>query len=126
MKFFPGSKITVILTVLVFGACHQRPPVPLTAPDEDRFTKMTLAEGVFSEPTEMTVLPNLDILVVQRRGEFMLYKKDSGTVKQAGFLNVYFKALTPKGSTEDGLLGIQADPDYANNHYIYVFYAPVD
>jgi glucose/arabinose dehydrogenase/cytochrome c551/c552 len=126
MKLFPGPKIALILTLLLFIACHLRPPVPLTPPDEDRFTKTTLAQGVFTEPTEMTILPNLDILIVQRRGEIMLYKKDSGTVKQAGFLNVYFKALTPKGSTEDGLLGIQADPDYAKNHYIYVFYAPVD
>ena len=43
-------------------------------PDEDRFTKTQLVQGTFFEPTEMTVLPNLDILIIQRRGEIMLYK----------------------------------------------------
>jgi len=32
-------------------------------PDEDRFTKTQLVTGTFTEPTEMTVLPNLDILI---------------------------------------------------------------
>jgi hypothetical protein len=30
-------------------------------PDVDRFTKTQLVQGEFFEPTEMTVLPNLDI-----------------------------------------------------------------
>ena len=42
----------------------------------------------------MTILPNLDILILQRRGEIMLYKQDTGKVKQAGFLNVYFIVQT--------------------------------
>ena len=54
-------------------------------PDEDRFTKTTLVQGEFFEPTEMTVLPNLDILVVQRRGEMMLYKNDTKQLKQVGY-----------------------------------------
>ncbi len=37
------------------------------APDEDRFTKTPLIQAQFYEPTEMTILPNLDILVTQRR-----------------------------------------------------------
>ena len=73
----------------------------------------------------MTILPNLDILVAQRRGEIMLYKHDSKTVVQAGFLNVYWHTHT-SSSAEEGLLGIQADPDFKNNHYIYVYYSPID
>ncbi|MDP9042283.1 MAG: PQQ-dependent sugar dehydrogenase, partial [Bacteroidota bacterium] len=95
-------------------------------PEENRFTKTTLVQGVFYEPTEMTVLPNSDVLVVQRRGEFLLYKHDSKTVKQVGFLKVYFKAVTTKFNTEEGLLGVQADPDFVNNHFIYTYYSPAD
>ncbi|RYZ55601.1 MAG: ThuA domain-containing protein, partial [Sphingobacteriales bacterium] len=95
-------------------------------PDADRFTKVTLSQGVFSEPTEMAVLPNLDVLVSQRRGEFLLYKKESGEVKRVGLLNVYWKAVTPGVNTETGLLGVQADPDFAKNHFIYAYYSPVD
>jgi glucose/arabinose dehydrogenase/cytochrome c551/c552/type 1 glutamine amidotransferase len=95
-------------------------------PEEDRFTKVQLAEGAFFEPTEMTILPNLDILVAQRRGEIMLYKNETKTVKQVGFLNVYWKTNTPGVNAEEGLLGIQKDPDFANNHYVYVYYSPAD
>ena len=38
------------------------------------FQKTSLVKGNFYEPTEMTILPNLDILIAQRRGEIMLYK----------------------------------------------------
>ena len=61
-----------------------------TIPAEDRFTKTQLVEGTFFEPTEMTVLPNLDILVIQRRGEVLLYKHDTKKVKQVGFFDVYY------------------------------------
>ena len=27
---------------------------------------------------------------------------------------------------EEGLLGIKADPNFAKNHYVYIFYSPVD
>jgi glucose/arabinose dehydrogenase/cytochrome c551/c552/type 1 glutamine amidotransferase len=101
-------------------ATSQIPPL------EDRFTKVSLVQGMFYEPTEMTVLPNLDILVAQRRGELMLYKQNSKTVKQVGFLNVYHHATVPNVNAEEGFLGIKADPDFANNHFIYLFYSPFD
>jgi len=95
-------------------------------PDEDRFTKTILNQGNFTEPTEMTILPNLDILVAQRRGEILLVKNNDTTVKQAGFLNVYWKTTTKGANAEEGLMGIQADPDFAKNHHVYVFYSPID
>ena len=54
----------------------------------------------------MTILPNFDILVAQRRGEIMLYKNADKMVKQAGFLNVYWKTSTKGVNAEEGLLGI--------------------
>jgi cytochrome c len=98
----------------------------LRVPEENRFIKTQLVEGTLYEPTEMTVLPNSDVLIVQRRGEFLLYKQDTKTIKPAGFLKVYFQAITTKFNTEEGLLGVQADPDFATNHYIYTYYSPVD
>jgi len=96
-------------------------------PDENRFTKTTLVEGYFYEPTEMTILPNLDILVVQRRGEIALYKHDTKTIKQVGFLDAYFKTkINTKVNAEEGVLGVQADPDFAQNHYVYIYYSPTD
>ncbi len=95
-------------------------------PEEDRFTKTQLVHGEFFEPTEMTILPNLDVMVVQRRGEIMLYKEKDKSVKQVGFLNVYWKTSTPGVNAEEGLLGVQADPDFKKNNFVYMYYSPVD
>jgi cytochrome c len=109
------------------NSLHYNKATTLRVPEEDRFTKTPLIQGVFTEPTEMTILPNLDILVAQRRGEILIYKHDTKTIEQAGLLDVYWKTLhTPGVNAEEGLLGIQADPDFADNHYIYVFYSPAD
>jgi glucose/arabinose dehydrogenase/type 1 glutamine amidotransferase/cytochrome c551/c552 len=95
-------------------------------PDEDRFTKTQLAYGTFFEPTEMTILPNLDILIAQRRGELMMYKHDTKSVKQVGFLNVYWKTSVPKVNAEEGVMGLAKDPAFSKNNWIYVYYSPVD
>ncbi|HLT51328.1 MAG TPA: ThuA domain-containing protein [Arenibacter sp.] len=94
-------------------------------PDSDRFTKVSLNVGGFFEPTEMAILPNMDVLVAQRRGELMLYKQATGELSQVGFLDVYHKTLnTPGVNAEEGLMGLQKDPDFANNHWVYLYYSP--
>lgn len=96
-------------------------------PESNRFVKTTLSMGGFTEPTEMAILPNLDILVTQRRGEIMLYSDKTKKIKQAGFLNVYYKTLnTPGVNAEEGVLGITPDPDFKNNNYVYIYYSPSD
>lgn len=95
-------------------------------PLEDRFTKTTLVQAEFFEPTEMTILPNLDILVVQRRGEILLYKNDTKQLKQAGYLNVYWKSDKPGVNAEEGLMGLAKDPNFAKNNWVYMYYSPVD
>ncbi|PSL49849.1 glucose/arabinose dehydrogenase [Chitinophaga niastensis] len=98
----------------------------LRVPDEDRFTKNVLTSGEFFEPTEMTILPNLDILVAQRRGELLLYNQAEKKISQVGFLKVYYKTNVPNVNAEEGFLGLAADPDFKDNHYIYAMYSPID
>lgn len=94
-------------------------------PDVDRFSKTPLSTGEFFEPTEMTILPNNDVLIAQRRGEIMLYKDNSKKLTQVGFLDVYHKTLhTPNVNAEEGLMGLQQDPDFATNNWVYVYYSP--
>ncbi|HEA22295.1 MAG TPA: PKD domain-containing protein [Pricia antarctica] len=94
-------------------------------PDADRFSKKKLIVGEFFEPTEMAVLPNNDVLVAQRRGEIMLYEDATQELKQVAALDVYSKTLnTPGVNAEEGLMGLQKDPNYAENHWIYLYYAP--
>ncbi len=94
-------------------------------PDVDRFSKKQLVMGEFFEPTEMAVLPNNDVLIAQRRGEIMLYEEATQELKQVGSLDVYSKTLnTPGVNAEEGLMGLQKDPNYAVNHWVYLYYAP--
>ena len=94
-------------------------------PEEDRFTKIPLSVGEFFEPTEMAVLPNNDVLISQRRGEIMLYSAATKELKQVAYLDVYHKSLnTPGVNAEEGVMGLQKDPNFADNHWIYVYYAP--
>lgn len=95
-------------------------------PEEERFTKTTLSMGEFFEPTEMTILPNFDVLIAQRRGEIMLYKNDTKKVKQVGFLNVYFRTDAPGVNAEEGVLGMAKDPNYVKNNWVYIYYSPAD
>jgi type 1 glutamine amidotransferase len=93
-------------------------------PEENRFEKNLLVNGGFTEPTEMTILPNFDILISQRRGEILLYKNGSDVANEIVKLDVYWKTETPGVNAEEGLMGIQKDPNYASNGYVYVYYAP--
>ncbi len=96
------------------------------APDENHFTKVQLVTGTFFEPTELTILPNLDVLIVQRRGEIYLYNSQTKKIKQAGFLNVYWKTSAKGVNAEEGLLGVKVDPDFAKNHFVYMYYSAPD
>jgi glucose/arabinose dehydrogenase/cytochrome c551/c552 len=93
-------------------------------PEENRFTKTTLSMGQFTEPTEMTILPNLDILVAQRRGEILQYNQATGELKEIVKLDVYWKTDVQGVNAEEGLMGLQKDPNYATNNWVYTFYAP--
>ncbi len=96
-------------------------------PDEKSFTKTPLSTGEFFEPTEMTILPNLDVLIVQRRGDIAIYKNDSKQLKSAGKLDVYWRSKKDTTvNAEEGLLGICKDPNFAKNNWVYIFYSPSD
>lgn len=95
-------------------------------PPDSLFVKTQLAQGgLFYEPTELTVLPNLDVLIVQRRGHILLYKNSTQQVKQVGFLDVYCVAKNAPGvNVEEGLLGLAKDPNFDKNRWVYMFYSP--
>ncbi len=86
------------------------------APDETRFTKNVLTEGLF-EPTEFELMDDGKVLFIQRRGEVRLLDPDSGDIKEIAKFNV-------NTTFEDGLMGLALDPDYTNNHWIYIYYSP--
>ncbi|GAA5220169.1 ThuA domain-containing protein [Membranihabitans marinus] len=93
-------------------------------PDEDRFSKVILARGL-AEPTEIAILPNNNILISERTGGIQYYDQSMKELKKLVDIPVYSKTDTPNVNVETGLMGIQVDPNYDTNHWIYVFYSPV-
>jgi glucose/arabinose dehydrogenase len=95
-------------------------------PADQGVTKTVLTQGTLNEPTELTVLPNGDVLIAERRGEVKRYRAADGSLRQVGRLDVYWRSEAAGVNAEEGLLGLAADPDFANNHFIYLFYSPAD
>jgi cytochrome c len=87
----------------------------IRAVEENRFKK-TVLDFNLDEPTEMTVLPDGKIIFIQRKGEVMLYTPADGKVKEVNKFNVGTK-------WEDGMIGLTADPNFAKNHWIYIYYS---
>ena len=98
----------------------------LKMPRDENFTKTTLKYGGFDEPVEIVILPNSDILIAQRGGEIMFYQNKDSSLMQVGFLKVYHTAKTSGSEVEEGLMGLQVDPEFQQNHFLYVFYSPAD
>ena len=85
-------------------------------PEENRFSKRVLDFNL-DEPMELDELGNRGILYAERRGAFKLYNYKTQQVEVMDSIDVNY-------NNEDGLLGFAVDPNYNENHWIYVFYSP--
>jgi cytochrome c len=95
-------------------------------PDENRFTKVVLEEKL-DEPMELSVLGDGRILFIQRKGEIRLYNTKTKQLKTIAKLDVNTKYTSKEGKVsegEDGVLGLSKDPNFAQNHWIYLYYSP--
>lgn len=88
---------------------NQDPPKP----DSTRFSYTTLASG-FDEPMQMAILPDLSVLVVERKGGVKLYDSNEKTVGKIAHFNVF-------SGIEDGLLGVALDPNFNLNNWVYFY-----
>ncbi len=111
--------LSAIIVSLSFVAAVESPSTqftshPRSALDSTRFSYATLMSG-FDEPMQMAVLPNYDIVVVERKGAVRYFNNNSRELSTIAQFNVY-------SGIEDGLLGVATDPDYARNNWIYFYY----
>ncbi|MFD1142545.1 ThuA domain-containing protein [Larkinella insperata] len=94
-------------------------------PEENRFTKVVLQEKL-DEPMELSVLDDSRVLLIQRKGEVRLYNTKTKELKTIATIPVSVKYVSKEGKEsmgEDGLLGLNKDPDFAQNHWIYLYYS---
>ncbi|NEY31282.1 carbohydrate-binding protein [Streptomyces sp. PRKS01-65] len=99
-------------------AAPQAGAAPADAPAAEDFQQVTLAKGEpeVGEPMSLAVLPDRSVLHTSRDGELRLTDA-AGTTRLAGKLDVY-------SHDEEGLQGVGVDPGFAQNRYIYLYYAP--
>lgn len=96
-------------------------------PEENRFAKVVLDFNL-DEPTEMAVLPNGDILFLERKGAVKYYDQKLGKTEVIARIAVSTKykpnAKGEQGEAEDGLLGLALDPNFKSTRWVYMFYSP--
>ncbi|MES1224787.1 MAG: ThuA domain-containing protein, partial [Bacteroidota bacterium] len=94
-------------------------------PEENRFSKVILATKL-NEPMELTVLNDGRILFIERHGAVKLFNLKTKKLKTIATIAVSTKYKDKKGQSseaEDGLLGLNKDPNFASNHWIYLYYS---
>ncbi|NMO52337.1 carbohydrate-binding protein [Actinoplanes sp. TBRC 11911] len=108
-----------MLFALLTGVLVSVPASPAAADvNPADYQQVTLAKGVAEtgEPMAMTVLPDRSVLHTARDGR--LRRTDAaGNTSVIATIPVYTH-------DEEGLQGVAADPGFATNRYVYLYYAP--
>ncbi|WP_051360087.1 PQQ-dependent sugar dehydrogenase [Adhaeribacter aquaticus] len=87
-------------------------------PESNRFITEVL-ETYMYEPMEMVIFKDGRVLYLERRGDVKLYDPAQKKSKVIARFDV---SIT--GNYEDGMLGVALDPNYEQNHWIYINYSP--
>ena len=125
---FLGKVLPVLFLTVGFLSCSPEDD-PSVKPEDNRFTKVVLTEGM-DEPMEMTFLPNNRVLIVERKGGVKIFDENTGEMTLVATIPVNTKYTNKAGvvrEAEEGLMGVIAHPDYATNNWVYLYYAdPTD
>lgn len=82
------------------------------------FEKVVLTEKV-TYPMELAVAKDGRVFVGERDGVITMWDPSTDSTRTVGFVPV-------RMTVEDGLLGLTIDPDFDENGWLYVYYAPAD
>ncbi|SDL00656.1 PQQ-dependent sugar dehydrogenase [Nonomuraea jiangxiensis] len=80
------------------------------------YEKITLTKNV-GEPIDLAVLPDRRVLHTARNGDVRLTDPATGVTRIVNTVPVY-------ANSEDGLQTVALDPDFAENRWVYLYYAP--
>ena len=93
-------------------------PGDCSATKTGAFQRTKLSTGDLADPFELAVAPDGRVLYIQRTGKLQVI--DQKTLHTTTALDF---AYTPAMLTQsDGLLGLALDPDFAKNHWIYLYH----
>lgn len=130
MTFSIRRTLQVSLFVFVAFSCQKSEPVDTTPPEENRFTTTVITQpGQLDEPMEFTFTDKDKMVFVERKGGVKSIDLNTRLVKLIATIPVNTKYTSKEGvvrEAEEGLMGIVADPNFAKNHWIYMYYADPD
>jgi glucose/arabinose dehydrogenase/PKD repeat protein len=118
MKYF--FYICLCLLTIVITACKVIPPTP----DDDEIVLIGALPAQFeaqtlfnlSQPTGLAFTPDGRLLATSKTGQLYVY---STTLSPGPVLDLSASVCT---NSEQGLLSVAVDPEFASNNYIYLYY----
>ncbi|MFD2570197.1 ThuA domain-containing protein [Spirosoma soli] len=85
-------------------------------PEENRFTKSVLVNDL-NEPMELAIADDGRVFFTERSGNLSVYDTRTNQHK----VMCKFPVTTKQGF---GVQGVTVDPNFATNHFLYVYYSP--
>ena len=107
-----AAAVVLALSVLVASTSARAAQLPVG------FVETVVATGL-ANPTAMEFAPDGRLFVAEQGGRLRV-------IKNGVLLATPFVTLTVNASGERGLLGVAFDPDFATNHFVYVYYTATD
>jgi len=129
IKYTKYLLLNICTYLLLFTSCNQKiDSNNLTKPEDNRFTKVVLAENL-NQPMQFEILDDGRVIFVEREGSVKVYEPHTQQVKtlanidvSTGYYDETGKELQPVG--EDGMQGVALDPNFRENQWIYLYYSP--
>lgn len=127
--FFPSSDTLSSQGDSPFGLKSRVVPTGINFPDGS-LTSVTITSQrafpnlTFSSPVFLTYAPDGQdrIFVLEKGGKIIVFNNaDTATVKNL-FLDIT-SIISADPNTEEGLLGLAFDPNYATNRFFYIYYS---
>lgn len=119
-----------LLSILLLTACTTDEATELLPPEENRFTTTVLSQAnTLDEPMAFTFLNEEEMLVVERKGGVKSFHVLVNQIKTIATIPVNILYVNKEGrsrAAEEGLMGIAAHPNYAENGWIFMLYADPD
>lgn len=100
------------------GVDHGSEPGAEAALDWTNYEKVLLTKNV-GEPIDMAILPDSRVMHTARNGDIRVTDPSSGVTTVVNTVPVY-------ANSEDGLQTVALDPDFEENGWVYLVYAPID
>ncbi len=105
LRYFP-----LVITLFLFSCLKKDPSVPV----KTKRLKIDVFVQNLELPWGMAFLPNGDFIFTERHGRISLLKKGES-------IHTAIMYRPVQTVSEGGLLGMCVDPDFTNNHFIYIY-----